>query len=292
MTQGGTVGSRRRERTGVRWLAAVGLVAVVSAGVATYRVVDERSPAEPEARYAASIDHDLPARGATQIPSQGATDALTQRSSTPSTPPTASTHGKQGHGKQQQDNRPTLRRGMTGTEVAGLQRRLGALGYQVRQATGRYDDETAHAVTAFEKVNGLHRDGTADPAVFAALEHPKAPRARGHNPGLAMEVDLTHQVTLVVRDGKVNRIYDVSTGAPVSPTPPGEFTVQYKIDGWRYAPLGPMWRPAYFTDTGIAFHGGEPVVTSPASHGCVRLTDPAMNELFPLLEDGTPVSVY
>jgi N-acetylmuramoyl-L-alanine amidase len=30
----------------------------------------------------------------------------------------------------------------------------------------------------------------------------------------------------------------------------------------------------------------------PASHGCVRVTVPAMNRLWPLLRVGMPVSVY
>lgn len=187
---------------------------------------------------------------------------------------------------------PPLQEGMTGTEVADLQRSLHGLGYQVRQVTGRYDNETAHAVLAFEKLHGLPRDGVADAAMRAALAQPDRPRARGATPGLRMEVDLRKQVTYVVRDGAVIRIYDVSTGAAQSPTPAGDFTVQYKIDGWRYAELGPLWRPVYFTHTGIAFHGGEPVLPQPGSHGCVRMTDPSINELFGQLAPGVPVAVY
>jgi hypothetical protein len=36
----------------------------------------------------------------------------------------------------------------------------------------------------------------------------------------------------------------------------------------------------------------EPVPNRPASHGCVRITDPSINELFDRLVVGTPVVVY
>jgi lipoprotein-anchoring transpeptidase ErfK/SrfK len=34
------------------------------------------------------------------------------------------------------------------------------------------------------------------------------------------------------------------------------------------------------------------VPTYPASHGCVRITDPAMDRLYDLLRIGTPVTIY
>lgn len=187
---------------------------------------------------------------------------------------------------------PPLRQGSSGPAVAQLQHRLAALGYQSRKQTGTFDTETTHAVVAFEKVNGLPLDGVAGPAVIATLDHPAVPTPRHHRSGLDVEVDLARQVAVVYTDGAVTRIYDVCTGKPSTPTPPGEFTVKYKIDGMHHAPLGPMWRPVYFNYDGFAFHGAEPVLTTPSSHGCVRMTDPAMNELFGMLTKGVPVSIF
>ena len=53
-------------------------------------------------------------------------------------------------------------------------------------------------------------------------------------------------------------------------TPNGQFQISYKRNGWRNAPLGRLYRPAYFNG-GIALHGSTSIPTSPASHGCVRL---------------------
>ncbi|HEY9472710.1 MAG TPA: L,D-transpeptidase family protein [Mycobacteriales bacterium] len=185
-----------------------------------------------------------------------------------------------------------LHQGSSGSGVAELQHRLAALGYQSRKQTGSFDSETAHAVTAFEKLNGLPADGVAGPAVLDALDHSAVPRQRHPHAGLAVEVDLARQVAVVFQDGVVKRIYDVCTGKPTMPTPTGEFAVKYKINGMHHAPLGPMWRPVYFNYDGFAFHGAEPVLTTPSSHGCVRMTDPAMDELFAMLTPGVPVTIY
>ena len=185
-----------------------------------------------------------------------------------------------------------LRPGDSGPAVAELQHRLASLGYQSRGHVGSFDSETAHAVTAFQKLNGLSVDGVAGPAVLAALDDPVVPRQHHPRPGLAVEVDLARQIAVVFQDGVVKRIYDVCTGKATTPTPTGEFAVRYKIDGMHHAPLGPMWRPVYFNYDGFAFHGAEPVLTTPSSHGCVRMTDPAMDELFALLTPGVPVTIY
>ncbi|MFI6029985.1 L,D-transpeptidase family protein [Amycolatopsis magusensis] len=172
--------------------------------------------------------------------------------------------------------------------LPAVQQTLRILGYLV----GESDDETKHAVTAFQKVHELPRTGVVDRATANALREPISPSPRGSGPGF--EVDLAKQVLYRVENGRVVRIHDASTGRdePGKQTPTGEFRVQYQIDGWRYAKLGPMYRPSYITNTGIALHGGEPVESHPASNGCVRLTDQAIDEIFADLERGTAVSIY
>ncbi|MGC7099511.1 L,D-transpeptidase family protein [Amycolatopsis lurida] len=178
---------------------------------------------------------------------------------------------------------------MTLSEVQLL---LRGLGYQVRHTDGTVDEETRHAVTAFQKVHGLPRTGLVDRATDRALRAPVTPTPRGS--GTGFEVDLAKQVLYRVEDGRVVRIYDASTGRdePGKHTPTGDFRVQYQINGWRHAKLGPMYRPSYITNTGIALHGGEPVENRPASNGCVRLTDPTIDEIFAQLKPGTAVSVH
>jgi lipoprotein-anchoring transpeptidase ErfK/SrfK len=103
------------------------------------------------------------------------------------------------------------------------------------------------------------------------------------------------------RDGVVQRILPVSSGNNAlytvdgitsrAVTPVGSFRVQRKINGVRVSRLGQLYQPAYFAG-GYAIHGSPSVPGLPASHGCIRVTRPAMARLFPLLPVGTPVWVY
>jgi peptidoglycan hydrolase-like protein with peptidoglycan-binding domain len=175
-----------------------------------------------------------------------------------------------------------------------VQQILNTLGYQARQTSGQLDDETRHAIVAFQKVQGLPRTGTVDDATAAALRSPKTITPQHDTPGTHLEVDIARQVAYVVTDGKVGKIYDACTGDNVGDrvTPLGDFHVYYQINFMEYAPLGNLYHPSYITTTGIAVHGGEPVEAAPASNGCVRLTDPSIDDVFPLLHPGAEVLIF
>jgi lipoprotein-anchoring transpeptidase ErfK/SrfK len=175
-----------------------------------------------------------------------------------------------------------------------VQRTLFTLGYQSRQVTGEVDDETKHAIVAFQKVQGLPRTGVVDDATAAALRSPRTITPRSTSPGIHLEVDIARQVAYVVTDGQVGKIYDACTGDNVGNrvTPLGDFHVYYQIAFMEYAPLGNLYHPSYITTTGIAVHGGESVEAVPASNGCVRLTDPSIDEVFPLLHPGAEVLIF
>lgn len=184
-----------------------------------------------------------------------------------------------------------LRQGSRGPAVTQLQTRLAQLRYDVGAVDGVYGTSTKHAVVAFQKVNGLARDGVVGPATRAALAKPKALAVRRVRRGTYIEVNQRLQVVALVNDGKIRRIYDTSTGKASTPTPAGRYHIERRIDGWRTSKLGTMWRPAYF-HRGYALHGYPSVPPYPASHGCVRLTNASMNRLWPNLRIGTPVEIY
>ena len=77
-------------------------------------------------------------------------------------------------------------------------------------------------------------------------------------------------------------------------TPPGRWEVYRQVDGIREGALGRLYRPKYFHTDGIAVHGYPSVPPYPASHGCVRVTNPAIdwiweNDVMPI---GVDVWVY
>ena len=197
-----------------------------------------------------------------------------------------------------------LQQGDTGPEVELLQERLGELGYRPGETNGAFGAETASAVMAFQKAEGLQRDAIVGPEVLSRLDAPQAAGPRSDAPGPRVEVDLDRQVLFGISEsGQVTTI-NVSTGSGrkfqsaeegkgivTAHTPVGEFVIQRRIDGLREAPLGTLYRPLYF-DGGWAIHGNPHVPGYPASHGCVRTADIDQDFVFDLLEDGDPVWIY
>jgi len=197
----------------------------------------------------------------------------------------------------------TLRSGLSGPDVTFLQRRLTALHYDVGRITGTYNFDTQHAVTAFEKVQRMPRDGIVSNPVWKALGAPIVPHLRHPMSGPAVEVNLARQVLLYAVNGKIVRIFDSSTGGGYyytgsdgtqqrAITPTGHFAIRYKINKWVTSKLGVLYRPAYFNDAGYAIHGEPEVPSYPASHGCVRITVPAMDRFYDKLVNGESVWIY
>lgn len=185
--------------------------------------------------------------------------------------------------------------------MTALQQRLVALGYFVGPADGLYGDLTTQAVYALQKTAGLTRDGVFGRQTSVALMRGARPQLR--STGLAIEVDLSDQLVLVVSDGGALSIVNASTGngqpftmndvVQVATTPVGRFSVYRMVDGWDDSPLGELWRPAYFSG-GIALHGYPDVPAYPASHGCVRVSVAAMDWMWASgsVSPGTTILVY
>lgn len=197
----------------------------------------------------------------------------------------------------------TLRPGDAGPEVTMLQRRLRSLGYWLGTPDGTYGELTRQAVMAFQKVEGLSADGVAGPTTRAALAEAGRPSARSAS-GDRIEVDKARQVLLVVTNGAVAWALNASTGTEqpyqvggrteVADTPPGRWKVAWEVDGVDVGELGGLYRPRYFHRDGIAVHGYHSVPAFPASHGCVRVSEPAMDWIWAedLMPIGSEVWVY
>ena len=185
-----------------------------------------------------------------------------------------------------------LHEGDQGPAVMALQRRLSDLGYWLGDIDGRYGSSTVHAVIAFQKAQGMARDGTAGPATVDALSRAPRPQPRSHS-GRLIEIDLSRQLLLVVADGRVDWAMDACTGARPGSTPIGVFHVFRQVDGYDRSPLGVLYRPKYFNN-GVAVHGYPVVPPRPASHGCVRVTNAEMDWLWSqnAMPVGTEVRVY
>lgn len=141
--------------------------------------------------------------------------------------------------------------------------------------------------------------------------------------GVQLVLDRTHRQLLVLRDGVIRRRYPAAVGTEGWETPAGRHRVLQKVrepvwthpvDGRQISgeknPLGTRWIGFYRDCNGrngwdgeqyldiegctvAGFHGTPHrwTVGRAVSHGCVRLYEENVQEVFDLVRVGTPVTV-
>ena len=181
---------------------------------------------------------------------------------------------------------------LTATQIKWAEQKLSDLSYRPGTIDGVIDSKTQGAVTAFEKWEGLTRDGKITSAVFSRLQNatrPKPSKSGGTNPWI--EVNKTKQVLLYCKNGAVVWTLPVSTGSASvgEVTPSGTFKVVRKTleTSPRYLPLYILPSPSL-----LAIHGYPNVPTSPASHGCIRTELWDQDDFYPLISVGIYVYIY
>lgn len=127
---------------------------------------------------------------------------------------------------------------------------------------------------------------------------------------LRLEIRLSRRKVTLYRGDQAVKTYPVAVGRPGWETPTGTFTVRqkFKNPAWIHPlkkgvlipggdpenPLGRYWI-GFWTDgkNWIGFHGtpNPKSVGTPASHGCVRMYNKDIEELFKLVNLGTEVKV-
>ena len=183
---------------------------------------------------------------------------------------------------------PSARPGSRGPVVRLLQSQLAKLGYVVGRP-GLYDARTARAVLVFRKITGMRRTTIASGDVFRRLAAGRGGfHVRFPSHGKHVEADLSRQVIALIRNGKAERIYPVSSGKPSTPTIRGHFRVYLKAPGTN---AKGMYMSSYFI-RGYAIHGYPSVPVFPASHGCLRVPNTEAVSIFNWLSPGDIVDVY
>lgn len=139
------------------------------------------------------------------------------------------------------------------------------------------------------------------------------PRVTGEDLGHTIVVRMSKNKLFLFKGLRLQKTYPVATGSPGFPTPQGEWTVVDKVenpswtnpapDGWgadlpRYIPPGPGnplgTRALYLDAPGIRIHGtySADSIGTYASHGCIRMFIPDVEELFQIVEIDTRVLIF
>ncbi len=196
-----------------------------------------------------------------------------------------------------------LQPGNKGDKVKALQELLTQAGFYRNEVDGKFDAPTGAAVIAFHKAHDQPRTATwrkSDWPQVCAYTAPSLPPRQGKPD--RVEVDLDRQLLYLVKHNKVQAILPVSSGngKPYqeekgnwvkATTPLGDYAIARFYNGWRTSYLGELYRPWYFYN-GYAVHGSPSVPSTPASHGCVRVTMWDADYLAGHLAIGMPLYIW
>lgn len=183
---------------------------------------------------------------------------------------------------------PSLRKGDSGDAARTFNSLLAKQGY-VNDEGKKFDSSTGRAVLAFRKVNNMSRTEKASSRIFKKLAKGKGGfKLRHPGAGKHVEADLSRQVMVLARGGKVEEIYHVSSGTSATPTIQGKYRFYRKDPG--YNSIG-MYYSVYFI-RGYAIHGYKSVPTYPASHGCLRNPISDSKHIYDWVDIGDPIYVY
>ncbi len=180
---------------------------------------------------------------------------------------------------------------MAGPDVAILQTRLRERGFYGGPVDGRFEGGTEAAVRAFQQAENLPVTGVVDVSTWmtlglGALPDPLSPSTA------FITIDTTRRALTLSRGGRVERSYPIAVGRAETPTPLGDWIViQKQADPG--GPFGARWMRLSIPWGGYGIHGTDnpASIGVAASHGCVRLTNEAVVDLYDLVELGTPVKI-
>lgn len=122
-------------------------------------------------------------------------------------------------------------------------------------------------------------------------------------PARRIVVSIPDRKLVLLEQDRVVRIYDTAVGAPRTPSPTGSFKiVQALPDPTWYAkgkivppgksnPLGPRWLGLSVKGYGIHGTNNPASIGRNASHGCIRMRNRDVEELFTMVSVGDPVDL-
>ncbi len=117
-------------------------------------------------------------------------------------------------------------------------------------------------------------------------------------------VDIPDRELALLEDGRVVKIYPIAVGAASTPSPAGAFTIAARIPNptWygphkivapgKTNPLGPRWIGLSRKGYGIHGTSAPNSIGHAASHGCIRMRNADVEELFGKVQIGDAVELH
>jgi peptidoglycan hydrolase-like protein with peptidoglycan-binding domain len=187
---------------------------------------------------------------------------------------------------------------MSGPDVLEVQEKLSKLGYNPGDLDGVYKEATHQAILRFQELRRLKIDGIVGPATWKELNHNQRsffPLTKSKfsallgSPKIHVHVDT--RILTLTSNGTITT-YPVAVGKPSTPSPVGEWTIVFKSMN-PGGPFGARWMRLSCPWGSYGIHGtnNPSSIGKAVSHGCIRLYNESVIELYDLVGVGTPVSI-
>jgi len=183
----------------------------------------------------------------------------------------------------------------TGPMVIALQEQLLRLGLNPGTVDGSFGPATQDAVKVFQVLRGLKPTGIVDREFWQELY-----RALGDSEledvdpeaETSLLIDRGTRTLTVLVGGKFHKQYRVAVGKPETPTPLGDWRIVHRSTGWGSG-FGTRWMGLNVPWGIYGVHGtNRPYsIGSYASHGCIRMFNNSVEEVYPLTRIGNLVRI-
>ncbi|HXN21209.1 MAG TPA: L,D-transpeptidase [Candidatus Dormibacteraeota bacterium] len=141
------------------------------------------------------------------------------------------------------------------------------------------------------------------PQVITDAQIPQAKTDGKQQTQRLIVVSIADRKLALVENGKVVKLYGVAVGAKVSPSPPGEYTIVHRIPKPTYYapgvimpsgknnPLGTRWIGLSIKGFGIHGTNQPRSIGRSLSHGCIRMRNRDVEDLFERVRVGDRVQL-
>ncbi|HEX3012204.1 MAG TPA: peptidoglycan-binding protein [Syntrophomonadaceae bacterium] len=183
---------------------------------------------------------------------------------------------------------------MQGPDVLYLQTLLQQAGFNPGMLDGIFGSRTHSAVTAFQTAHHLISDGIVGPITWTTLNAPTTDEsistAKASN-ATTICIDTGQRILSFCSPG-FNKIYPVAVGKKSTPSPLGDWVITQKLMN-PGGPFGVRWMRLSCPWGGYGIHGtnNPRSIGKAASHGCIRMYNEDVTELYDMVALGTPVSL-
>lgn len=186
---------------------------------------------------------------------------------------------------------------MISPDVSALQFELMLLGYYKGALDGVYGPKTAQAFADFQRDEDLPVSGITTNQTWQKLaNHLDTPVVKESisppEGDITIVIDIVNRTLTVMNDGEPYHQFRIAAGAPHTPSPVGVWHITRKAKNWGTG-FGTRWIGLNVRWGMYGIHGTNKPgsIGSYASHGCIRMHNSKVEQLYPWVPVNAPVYI-